>query len=384
MKKIAILTYFGDLNSGTNLQAYSLQEALKKKYGGDYSIEIINYHPWNRMKEWHPYLSSMSVKGLVNDIYRLLKYRRFINTCLNLTSTRMISKNPKPIWEMIKQGQYDAVYIGSDTLLELDRYNSDEVSAFWLPSVIPNRKYLIAASAKNLEYDKLSNFQKEHLKDSINSANMLGVRDEATARLIRHFIDKDDKRLQIVPDPTFSYDIDYSHVERYLSKKKIDLTKPTICLHLTKQTSYSSDLANALRSKGYQIASLRPAYWADILMNDMSPLELIGIFRSFKAVVTHRFHDSIFCFKNLTPVVTIPYTFEYTNSYNESKYTSLFKTFNVYDTNLIKNREENTIENILQRIEYSIDNFPKSSIKEKLEELNSSFYKYIDETIKNY
>lgn len=378
--KIGILTYFGDLNSGTNMQAYSLQCALQQKYGFDSTVEIINYHPWNRLKEWHPYFTSISINGLLNDFSRLYKYSLFIKNNLNITKKQIISRNPEPVWYYIKQQHYDAIYIGSDTLLELDRYHENECSAFWMPSEITTSKFFIAASAKNLEYEKLSDFQKKRLSDSIDSIKLLGVRDEATARLIRNFIPNQDSRLQIIPDPTFSYKIDYSYVENYLKSKKIDLSKPTICLHLTKDTKYSFQLATELRAKGYQIASLRPAYYADILLNDLSPLELVGIFKYFKAVITHRFHDSIFCFKNLTPVITIPFTFEYTNNFNESKYTSLFKLFGVYETNLINDKSENTVENIINLLDKSILKFPRKEIKSKLNELNLSFNKYIEKS----
>lgn len=375
--KIGILTYFGDLNSGTNMQAYSLQESLKYHYGNEAIVEIINYHAWNRMLEWHPYFSSISLEGVLNDVKRLSKYHRFIKTKLNLVGKRIISRDPQKVWSFIDQQNYDVVYVGSDTLLELDRYKLNEVSAFWLPSVLQAKKVLIAASSKNLEYSVLSEFQKEKLKDSISGFNLLGVRDEATARLIQNFISAEDERLQLVPDPTFSYKIDYCYVENYLKSRNIDITKPTICLHLTKDTPYSKQLAKALKEKGYQIASLRPAYWADLLLNDMSPLELVGIFRYFSAVVTHRFHDSIFCFKNLTPVITIPVSFSYSNRFGESKYTSLFKNFGVYETNLVKSKDENTLDNIVSMVEHTIDHFPKESVKTKLDDLISFFFNYV-------
>jgi hypothetical protein len=379
--KIGILTYFGDLNSGTNMQAYSLQEALKNHYGNETMVEIINYHAWNRMLEWHPYLSSISVEGLVNDVKRLSKYHRFLKSNLNLVGKRIISRDPQKVWSFIKQKKYDAVYVGSDTLLELDRYKLNEVSAFWLPSVVKAKKVLIAASSKNLEFSALSEFQKEQLKDSISGFSLLGVRDEATARLIKNFIPTEDERLQLVPDPTFSYTIDYCYVENYLKSRNIDIAKPTICLHLTKDTPYSQKLAKALKERGYQIASLRPAYWADVLLNDMSPLELVGIFRYFTAVVTHRFHDSIFCFKNLTPVITIPVSFSYSNCFGESKYTSLFKTFGVYETNLVKSKDENTLDIIVSMIDQTINHFPKETVKSKLNELSSVFNNYVKRSI---
>ncbi len=375
--RIGILTYFGDLNSGTNMQAYSLQEILRKTYNKDSIVEIINYHAWNRLLDWHPYLTSASPTSLINDLKRLKKYYHFINTKLILTPKRIVSKKPDKVIKFIKEQNYDAIYVGSDTLLELDRYHENEVSAFWLPPEIKIKKFLIAASSKNLEYYKLSDFQKKYLADSISDFSLLGVRDDATARLIKEFTNE---KIQIVPDPTFSYNIDYTYVEKYLKTKKINLNKPTICLHLTKETPYSEELATKLKSKGYQIASLRPAYWADILLNDLSPLELVGIFKYFTAVVTHRFHDSIFCFKNKTPVINIPGSFSFANSHGESKYSSLFKQFNVYETNLIKTEKENNTENILQLIDKTIIDFPKETIALKLVDLDASIHKYVEKT----
>ena len=384
IKKIGILTYFGDLNSGTNLQAFALQKIIQDKVGIKASVEIINYHAWNRLLEWHPYLTSISLKGLMNDMERLTKYYYFINKCLHISPKKIVSRNPLPVWDYIRSKSYDAIYIGSDTLLELDRYKPDEYSAFWLPSDINTKKFFVAASSKNLEFSKLSNFQKNFISDTINSMNLMGVRDDATYRLIKNFIDDKDKRLEIIPDPTFSYDIDYKHVDRYIANKNIDLSKPTICLHLTRHTTYKNELAQKLKRKGFQIASLRPAYYADILLNNLSPLELIGIFKYFTAVVTNRFHDSIFCFKNQTPMVTFPPSFNYTNIFGESKYTSLFKIFKLDKTNLINTAAENTADNIINKLDKTIENFPRAFVKEKLRELKHIFEQYIDRTIAYY
>ena len=56
MKKIGILTYFGDLNVGTNLQAYSTLNSIRSAFEG-YDIEIINYQGWRKFnKPYRPYL----------------------------------------------------------------------------------------------------------------------------------------------------------------------------------------------------------------------------------------------------------------------------------------------------------------------------------------
>lgn len=50
--KIGLLTYFGDLNCGTNMQALSTFLALKKAYPHD-AVEIIPFHGFRA--KWLPY-----------------------------------------------------------------------------------------------------------------------------------------------------------------------------------------------------------------------------------------------------------------------------------------------------------------------------------------
>ena len=125
----------------------------------------------------------------------------------------------------------------------------------------------------------------------------MGVRDEATFRLLSHFTVPGDDRLQIIPDPTFTFEIDYRYIEDYIIQRKLIFKKPIVCLHLLRSTKWASTLADYFRQEGYIIASLRPAYYADIIFTDLLAFEQIGLYRYFDLVITHRFHDSIFSIK---------------------------------------------------------------------------------------
>lgn len=379
MKRIGILTYFGDLNSGTNMQAYSLKKLLSDKYGQSYNIEIINYHAWR--KYWLPYLSSMTYNSLKNDYSRLRKYKKFIGEFIDPSFNKIVSKDPNKVWETIKSKEYDAIYVGSDTLLELDRYGSNEISAFWLPSDVRCKKFLVAASANNLNYRDLSKYQKLHLANSIKETSLLGVRDKVTYDLIKNFVDEYDERLCIVPDPTFSYSINYDHVEKYLQKKRIDIKKPIIGIHFTRNFIHGEELAKKIKKMGYQVASFRPASYADILLNDMSPLEVSGIFKYFDCMITHRFHDAIFAIKNLTPVIVVPPIREKSESIKESKHSYLLRQFGIQDLSLIPNFMEVNTEAIIKKIENILSEFNKENVNSILTNLNVEFHKYIEKTI---
>jgi hypothetical protein len=171
--------------------------------------------------------------------------------------------------------------------------------------------------------------------------SLLGVRDEATYRLVSHFVTPGDNRLEIIPDPTFMYEIDYSFIEKYLENKKLVFTKPVVCLHLLRTTSWARELADHFRNAGYLVASLRPAWYADIIFNDLSPFEQLGLYRYFDLVITHRFHDSIFSLKNLTPVIVFPEHETDITSYGENKNLTLFKSFGIENNYLGKTQDLN-------------------------------------------
>ncbi|MCC8073749.1 MAG: hypothetical protein LIO62_06465 [Clostridiales bacterium] len=71
--KIAILTWFNNLNYGTALQAYALQYYLKSEFGA--TVELINYTPCeeNKIHNIHQktehffYKSARKVKKIIHD-----------------------------------------------------------------------------------------------------------------------------------------------------------------------------------------------------------------------------------------------------------------------------------------------------------------------------
>lgn len=340
MNKIGILTYMKEYsNLGTNMQSYCTLKAIQKAYP-DAQVELINYSGWKPAMK--PYLSHISFHSLKNDYLRIKKYNSFFKKDLILSKNKLISSNLNKSIEFIKKQNYHAIYVGSDTVLELQRAREDSLTAYWLDNTIDSIKFLIAASSFNVVYDTLSDNQKKHMQKTVDDFSLLGVRDDASFRLLSNFTLKGDKRLQIIPDPTFTYEIDYSFVELYIKRKKLLFNKPIVCLHLLRDTKWAWDLANYFRKAGFIVASLRPAYYADVIFTDLSPFEQLGIYKYFDLVITYRFHDSIFCFKNCTPVIVFPEHNADVTLYGESKNRTLCKSFNVEKTNYIANKDNIT------------------------------------------
>jgi hypothetical protein len=299
----------------------------------------------------------MSLRSIRLDYRRFCKYDEFFKHDLVFSKDALTTASVGQALEFIRRQAYDAIYVGSDTVLEIKRDCREGLTPYWLDSSIPATKILAAASSFNVTFEALSIRQQSLMQRSLDAFAALGVRDDATARLLSHFTVPGDPRLQMVPDPTFTYDIDYSHIERYIAKNNLRFTRPLVCLHLLRNSYWAAALANAFRKAGYMVASLRPARYADVIFTDLSPFEQMGLYRYFSLVVTHRFHDVIFCLKNLTPVLAFPPEVSDVTSHSESKIGSLLKVFGIEDTSYISNKEKVSAESLFDLHQCAISQF---------------------------
>jgi len=308
------------------MQAYCTLRALQNAWP-QARVELIDYASWRPVMR--PYLSSVSVRSLRSDFRRMAKYRRFFRNELTFSTRRLISSRVPDALRFIRDQHYDAIYVGSDTVLELRDAEQDGLTAFWLDPSIRGGKTLLAASSHSVTYEALSDSQRRRMRATVDDFTLLGARDEATRRLLAHFTNGGDDRLRLVPDPTFTYEIDYSHVERYLGRRGIVFDRPVIGLHLLRNSTWATALADRFRRAGYLVASLRPAPYADLVLTDMSPFEQMGIYRYFSCLITHRFHDTIFCFKNGTPVIVFPEHATDVTRHGESRIHTLLNSFGI-------------------------------------------------------
>lgn len=323
--KIGLLTYYGDLNCGTNMQALATFQAIKKVYPLD-DVEIIPFHGFRaRML---PY-KTFSPVNLWNDMKRFMKYHDFKRKQLHVAGDIVIKDVDKAL-QYITSRNYDVIYVGADTLLELDKLvpGYDGISAYWLKD-IKAKKVLIAASSKNVAFEKLSPKQKVDLKTAANQFSFVGVRDRATVTLFEHLLDNPEK-IEYIPDPTFTYDIDYSYVDKYLKAKGVKLPAKSVFIQFYGDDYWLKDVAKDLRQRGYTIVTNRGVSWSDIVLIDMSPLEQVGLYRYMDFVITHRFHDGVFSLKNHTPALIYVKRGKEMMTGGESKHISLLKDFGLY------------------------------------------------------
>lgn len=377
--KIGLLTYYGDLNCGTNLQAYASLKAIREHYPHAHT-EIIPFHGFrNRIR---PYLSDATITSLLKDWRRIKSYKKFRQEELGVVNDNTITDIEQAL-QFIKNQQYDLIFIGADTLLELDRLpqESQDITAYWLSPDIPSHKILLAASCKNVEYNKLHPTQKEKLGKAIASFDAMGVRDITTYDLLTHYVDE--SRIRLIPDPTFALDIDYTPIEQYLKAHNIAIPTKSICFHTYRTDGWAKACAEQLKQKGYTIVSLRPARWADIVLNGLSPLEQLGVYRYFSLIITHRFHDSIFALKNGTPPLTYVADTSYTTHKGNSKCSTLIRQFDLFPHHIITGKEHLTATTFVEKAEQILRNFDtkREGVAQHIKQFAQEYHRFIDDNL---
>lgn len=370
--KIGLLTYYGDLNCGTNLQALACLKTLRSVFPKD-EVEVIPLHGFNPPGV-HPYFSHFTIKSLYHDLMRIKKYTSFRKSQLGVLNDK-VEKNVELASAFIAARSYDMIFVGSDTILELDRIGSDSpLSLYWVSPMIKAKKILLAASSKNVQYESLTEDQKLCMQASLNDFSGYGVRDENTRSLISSFIPEN--RVQLIPDPTFSLEIDEEETTNYLKQKGLVIPPKSLLFHTTKaDDSWAKKGADYYRAQGYRIYSLRPVPWADEVLNDLSPLEQLGIYRFFECVVTHRFHDAVFCLKNQTPMLLYTPNGFSSDKGGKNKFTLLLEAFSLLESNYMQSPRED----LINMMENSIISFRqrKELISSMSEDYNNQFVSFV-------
>lgn len=322
----------------------------------------------------------LTIGTFIRDLKRYGIYKEVQKKYLATSREKLVTRDSKRAWKFINEQKYDLIVVGSDTILQFLPYHfrQDSVPPYCLPPEINCKKAMCAASAGVLTLDQLSSNQRRAVEKSINSFDLVSLRDDSTFALMRDLGVKDESKLEMVADPTFAYDIDYTCREKVVQERNIDFSKPTVLLHLWRFFKLAAELAAYYKSKGFQVLLLDPARYGDLCLSDISPFEWAGIFRDCRLVVTGRFHDTLFSLKNLTPVVSVACHKSVVTKNGLSKYFSLLKLFGLHNTNYIDGVGMNDIDHVIQITDNAMHNFDKQSVKQRLIQLTDQFNAFAD------
>ena len=341
-QKIGILTYTSNFNYGTFFQAYATLCAVRRHFPSS-DVEIVNYNSKSKAQQVGYNKLNLARRHiyppyLIKHLSKQSRYRATEARLLEMNAVEaMIADSYLASAEYISDQQYDLIVVGSDTVLNFYEWNvrDQELPIYWLPQSLAAKKVMLSSSIGTaLDIDALDQTTRQALRNSIEGFSMLGVRDEITRDFIQDLAPQAAHKLDVIPDPTFSYTVDNSYSESYLKKKGVSPDVSIIGLDLPVYLIGVEDAVKHLKSKGYAVASWRGvSKFADYDFSDMGPLEWSGIFKRFDITLTNRFHASIFSLKNGTPVITMDYKANRISRSKRSKSSMLMDSFGLKETN---------------------------------------------------
>ena len=281
--KIGILTHHYVVNFGAFLQAYALQEAVKKLYP-DAEVQIINYLPSKHFTintiGWFLWYKNRQNWRNWGNIFRLpFTLMQARSKFMNLSPLCFSAK------DINKQG-YDTIIIGSDEVWNYADSKSVNPLKF-SHNLIASKFVAYAPSAGNSNIEDIPDI----VCDGLKRFTHLSGRDKRTVQLAEKITGKN---VTQVLDPTFLYPLP-SEPCRYRPTR--DYILFYYCEHLPakiKLQIFNYAKENNLKVIG---AGDSDKDYEECTVN-MTPFEWIDLFRNAKFVFTGTFHGAVFSILN--------------------------------------------------------------------------------------
>lgn len=294
--KIGIVTLSASDNCGSLLQAYALQEVLKKRY--PCTVELIDLktpqsdavYEMFPVGFWkHPKKTLFTLRYFNSIKKQKQGYQIFRENYLNMSLIQY--HNEKEI-SMIK-GQYDILISGSDQVWNV--YMSDFSPAFYLPWDDSARKIAYAASLGGTT--EIDNELIDKLKKWLMNYYSISVREESGKKTIERIIDKN---VELTLDPTLLLsNEDWNSIiemplinEEYIfyySWSYPDERMNRIVEKFAKENQLPVYVINS--SKWYKY---RPEKFGFKLHKESGPLVFLNLMKNAKYVFVQSFHGVVF------------------------------------------------------------------------------------------
>lgn len=340
MKKIATITFHAPHNYGSNLQAYALQEYVKKIAGNEYSYEIINLRTDKQKEQYSIYnRNSLGAKIVrtffLKDYYKKArgkfeKFENFINNKLQIT-------NEYKSEEELKQAnlQYDYYISGSDQLWNL-RANDFDWSYF-LEFVNNGKKISYAASfgpKKMIWTDE----EKQRVKADLEKYDYISVREEGSQNNVKELIGKE---VPIHMDPTIL--LTKLEWNKIIPKDRIYKPKYILFYSLNHNKEYIELVKKVSKILNLPVVTTRFAGRRELFSGfeqiyDVGPIEFLNLLKNAELVLSSSFHGTIF-----STILEVP--FFAINGLKDYRISTLLKKMKLQDRSIETNNIEEKCQN---------------------------------------
>lgn len=290
--KIGILTFHACYNYGACLQAYALQQTVKKEHP---DCEIIDFQSEHFININHPFARYPTHwKEIVKNITRIPYWRQlqqrssyfdeFINQVLVLSERCATDESVKCIAE-----KYDCIICGSDQTWNLDPAIRYETPLYYLNFPKKQRRITYATSFGSWVNDFES--RSKELIPWIQKFDSLSMREESGVQLLR----SKGFACEWVLDPTLLLQrTEYDNI----AKERL-INEPYVLLFSWEGTKEAVELtkiaAKRLGCKAFFIVPPPRAIFCGLERKlDVGPREFLSLVKHAEFVVTDSFHGTIF------------------------------------------------------------------------------------------
>lgn len=311
--KVGIVTISSAHNYGCMLQAWGLQEYVKKL---GYEVDIINlrldcidslYKPLNLYKglkdakRFRKLRSDLWLNLKKKGIHANRKYKKFESFIANQLHTTTHYSSYQDLINSKVGDKYDILITGSDQVWN-GAITGGLNRAFFLNfTEKPVRKLSFASSVGKTE---LKDYEKEFFEQYLKNFDAIAVREESAKEMLTPLTDKP---IDVVVDPTLLLEVrDFDKL-----KKTPKFNKGYIFVHVINADNQVRPIAEKLsKLTGLPVIHNRPdkRYSNELgRFDDAGVEEFLGLIENAEYVVTNSFHATVFAIIYQRKFFTIPH-----------------------------------------------------------------------------
>lgn len=294
---IGIITFHAPHNRGSMLQAYAIQNVVKRLRPND-SVEIIDFSN-SKQKDMYALLRKVdSFRDILYNCFKLIFYRKFKQYFKDFIKFRLLHfhvtyRNYKTYTELQEIGNnYDCIIAGSDQIWNTLCYDADD--AYFLGWSDCKNKIAYAPSFGANNLNLLSN--KHFYREWMNQFNFISIRENNGRAWIKELIGRD---VDVLLDPTLL--IERNEWEKLANE---DLILPDKFIYFY-TTHYRENVCKFVEMYAHKLNL--PVYITDIknwvlkgrrygfkLANHGGPNAFLTLIKKATFVFTSSFHGSAF------------------------------------------------------------------------------------------
>lgn len=272
-KNVLIATLCRSPNVGAYLQAYALQEVLKKKGLNPCFLDI---YDWVNNLKRYKFIFRRRGKLLINLPFN---FKQVLAFKLSEKQLNIIKKDSNI--------NFDGAFVGSDEIWNVTNSTFNTVPEFFGINIPTTKKFTYAPSVGNATHLDIRKYPV--YVNGINSFDLLSVRDSETFTTVSELAPN--KMVTRVVDPTFLYD--FSDDE-----EPITIPVPYIAVYTYgMKPEKVSEVRDYARKNNLMLVSPTIKHmWCDMNIPS-TPFQFLSIIKNAKCVITDTFHGSIFAIK---------------------------------------------------------------------------------------